>query len=253
MRTERRRNAKTGATYPWIVDSTAMVNHIYFYCLDEDFGPFFLNFYTYFPYNAKLCLNGNEYAKCQLRRRGIAFEALDNGVRSCEDSEALQRICDRLDERKIDALLRKWLRRLPHPYSPAERRAGLRYDISMLQAEFSLTQVLERPVMGRVFFEDVIRENLDIGRPAQVQRRGRHCARKPRSTIPATSPSGGGCTTWRRCAGSASRPTDVCSMSKRSATTVPWVKPICNATSEARRSTGSEPRRCASPILMCRH
>lgn len=169
MRTERRRNAKTGATYPWIVDSTAMVNHVYFYCLDEDFGPFFLKFCTYFPYNAKLCLNGNEYAKCQLRRRGIAFEALDNGVRSCEDPRALQRICDRLDERKIDALLRKWLRRLPHPYSPTERRAGLRYDLSILQAEFALTQVLDRPVMGRVFFEDVIRENLDIGRPAQVQ------------------------------------------------------------------------------------
>jgi hypothetical protein len=28
--------------------------------------------------------------------------------------------------------------------------------------------VLDRPVTGRVFFEDVIRENLDIGRPSQV-------------------------------------------------------------------------------------
>ena len=47
--------------------------------------------------------------------------------------------------------------------------AGCRYDLSILQAEFSLTQVLDRPVTGRVFFEDVIRENLDIGRPGQVQ------------------------------------------------------------------------------------
>ena len=39
----------------------------------------------------------------------------------------------------------------------------------MLQAEFSLTQVLDRPVTGRVFFEEIIRENLDIGRPEQVQ------------------------------------------------------------------------------------
>ena len=28
------------------------------YCMDRDFGPFFLKFCTYFPYNAKLCLNG---------------------------------------------------------------------------------------------------------------------------------------------------------------------------------------------------
>lgn len=43
-----------------------MVNHLYFYCVDEDFGPFFLKFCTYFPYNAKLCINGHEYAKRQL-------------------------------------------------------------------------------------------------------------------------------------------------------------------------------------------
>jgi hypothetical protein len=32
-----------------------------------------------------------------------------------------------------------------------------------------LTQVLDRPVHGRLFFEQVIRENLDLGRPQQVQ------------------------------------------------------------------------------------
>jgi hypothetical protein len=41
--------------------------------------------------------------------------------------------------------------------------------VSILQAEFSLTQVLDRPLTGRVFFEEVIRENLDLGRPSQVQ------------------------------------------------------------------------------------
>ena len=54
FRKERRRNEKTGATYPWLVRSTAKVNHFYIYCLDRDFGPFFLKFSTYFPYNAKL-------------------------------------------------------------------------------------------------------------------------------------------------------------------------------------------------------
>jgi hypothetical protein len=35
------------------------------------------------------------------------------------------------------------------------RNSPCRYDISILQAEFSLTQVLDRPLAGRVFFEDV--------------------------------------------------------------------------------------------------
>jgi hypothetical protein len=169
FRTERRRSATTGATYPWLVRSTAMVNHFYVYCVDRDFGPFFLKFSTYFPYNAKLCLNGHEYAKRQLRQKGIAFEALDNGVLRCDDPGRLQAICDGLSAARIDGLLRKWLRKLPHPFTPADRRAGYRYEISILQAEFSLTQVLDRPVTGRVFFEEVIRENLDLGRPSQVQ------------------------------------------------------------------------------------
>src|SRR5712671_6966046 len=111
FRTERRRSPKTGQPYPWIVRSTAMVNHYYIYALDRDFGPFFLKFCSYFPFNGKLCLNGHEYAK------------------------RLQKICDGLSAEKIDGLLRKWLRFLPHPYTGADRQAGYRYDISILQAE----------------------------------------------------------------------------------------------------------------------
>jgi hypothetical protein len=168
-RTEKRHNPKTNTSYAWIVKSTALVNQYYFYCVDENFGPFFLKFCSYFPYNAKLCINGHEYAKCQLERQGVAYQALDNGVQTCANPKRLQAICDGLSADKIDALLRKWLRRLPHPFPARDRQAGYRYQISILQIELSLTQVLDRPVSGRIFFEDVIRENLDIGRPKQVQ------------------------------------------------------------------------------------
>jgi hypothetical protein len=169
FRTEKRKSPTTGRPYPWIVKSTAMVNHYYIYAVDRDFGPFFLKFCTYFPFNAKLCLNGHEYAKRQLARKGITFEALDNGILSCAEPERLQQICDGLCAEKIDGFLRKWLRLLPHPFTGADRKAGYRYDISILQAEFSMTQVLDRPVHGRLFFEQVIRENLDLGRPEKVQ------------------------------------------------------------------------------------
>jgi hypothetical protein len=168
FRTEKRTNPR-GKKYPWIVKSTAMVNHFYIYGIDADFGPFFLKFCTYFPYNAKLCINGHEYVKRQLTKEAIAFEALDNGIQSCAKPQRLQQIADQLSPAKIDALLRKWLARVPHPFTPADRAAGYRYDISILQAEFSLTQVLDRPLTGRVFFEQVIRDNLDLGRPDQVQ------------------------------------------------------------------------------------
>jgi hypothetical protein len=168
-RTIKRRCANTGKTYPWLMKSTAMVNHYYFYCVDQEFGPFFLKFCSYFPYNAKLCLNGHEYAKRQLAKRGVGFEAPDNAILQCDDVKALQQIADGLSAAKIDALLRRWLARLPHPFTPRDRRAGFLYQLSILQAEFALTQVLDRPLSGRIFFERVIRDNIDLGRPKNVQ------------------------------------------------------------------------------------
>ena len=123
FRTEKRRNAETGASYPWIVRTTAMVNQYYIYCVDRDFGPFFIKFSSYFPYNAKLCINGNEWSKRQAANAGIAFAALDNGFAWCEDPRGLQRICDRLSAGKIDALARKWFKTLPHPFTGRDRQA----------------------------------------------------------------------------------------------------------------------------------
>jgi hypothetical protein len=168
FRTEKRRNAD-GSTYPWIYRSTTPVNHYYVYILDRDFGPLFIKFCSYFPYAVKVCLNGHEWLKRQLTQRGIAYEPLDNGIRSTEDATRVQRIATTLDAAKIDALFRKWLRRLPHPFTAAHRRAGYRYQLSILQAEFALTQVLDRPRTGRGLFEEVMRENLDLGRPDQMQ------------------------------------------------------------------------------------
>jgi hypothetical protein len=167
-RTQRRHNPATGGSYAWLVRSSAFINFFYFYCVDADFGPFFLKFSTYFPYTAKLCINGNEWAKRQATKAGVGFEALDNGFSSCEDVPGLQAICDSFGPEHIEALLRKWLAILPNPFTPEDEEAGYRYELSILQAEFSLTQMLDRPVSGRIFFEQVCRDNLDIGRPDQI-------------------------------------------------------------------------------------
>ena len=83
--TQRRHNPVTGDSYAWLVRSSAFINFFYFYCVDADFGPFFLKFSTYFPYTAKLCINGNEWAKRQAAKAGIGFTPLDNGFASIDD------------------------------------------------------------------------------------------------------------------------------------------------------------------------
>ena len=173
FRTEKRKHPQTGKTYPWIVRSTALVNQYDVYAIDADFGPFFLKFCSSFPYNAKLCLNGHEYVKRQLAKEGRVpsgcFAALDNDILSGADPARLQAISDGLSAELIEALLRNWLAKLPQPFIAADQQAGHCSALSILQLECSLTQVLDRPLTGRIFFEEVIRENLDIGRPDQVQ------------------------------------------------------------------------------------
>ena len=100
-----------------------MAIHYYFYCVGEDFRPFFLKRCSYVPYNAKLCINGNDYLKRQLVKRGVAFEALENGVAKLK---LMQRLCDALSTDEIDRFLHKWLRRLSHPFPARDRGRSVR-------------------------------------------------------------------------------------------------------------------------------
>jgi hypothetical protein len=145
------------------------VNHYYIYVIDPEWGPAFIKVCGYAPYAIKICLNGHEWAKRQLARRRVRFTALDNGFLSCAKPAALQTIADQLGAADIDAFFTRWLPQLPLPLSAAHQAAGFTYQLSILQLEVSLTQVFDRPLRGREFFESVIRENLDLGRPDHVQ------------------------------------------------------------------------------------
>jgi hypothetical protein len=167
FRTEKRRNAE-GVAYPWIVKTTGVVNHFYVYAVDTDFGPFFLKFCSYFPYNARLCINGHEWAKRQAEKEERGFTALDNGFATADDPAELQVICDRLGRGRSRRCWTSGCHCCP-AHSPTP--TGLRDTATSSRScrgKFSLSQMLDRPVSGRVFFEQVIRDNLDAGRPDRV-------------------------------------------------------------------------------------
>lgn len=146
----------------------AFINHFYLYLWDPEWGPAFWKTNAYAPYPVWLWLNGHEWAKRQLERAGIGYVALDNGFRSCDDPAALQRICDALGPGAVRRFFARWEARLPSPFTPAERAAGYGYDLAFRQFEVSDTRVFDRPAAGRAFFEGVIRDHLDVGRPDSV-------------------------------------------------------------------------------------
>ena len=167
FKAQKRRGPGTAVSFDFSRQSVA-VNHYYFYVQDPDWGPAFLKLGTYLPYPIKLCLNGHEWVKQQLRRAGVAFDSLDNGFLACADPIRLQTIWDRLGPADVQAFFDRWTARLPSPLTARDRAAGYTHRLALQQVEVSLTQVFARPVQGRHFFEAVIRENLDLGRPDRV-------------------------------------------------------------------------------------
>jgi hypothetical protein len=147
---------------------SSVPDHWYFYFADPEWGPAFLKVCTYAPYPLWCCANGHEWAKCQLTKAGIGFEALDNGLRRVEDPAAAHRICARLGAGHLRGLLARMMAVVPDPLCAHDRRAGFDWSFSIAQFEVSDRAVFDQPRRARAWFEAAIGDHLDLGRPERV-------------------------------------------------------------------------------------
>ncbi|MDJ0323138.1 hypothetical protein QMG61_05095 [Cryobacterium sp. PH31-AA6] len=157
--------------FPWYSFTKAdrRVTCYYFYLWDRDFGGSFIKICSYFPYPIKVWVNGHEWAKRQAMQAGISFTALSNGFASCDDAPALQAICDRLTSTVIQEFFDRWMNILPVPLTEYDREFGYWWELSMRQIETSRTIVFDAPRHARGFFESLVTDNLDLGRPETVE------------------------------------------------------------------------------------
>src|SRR4051794_30905056 len=140
----------------------------YFYVLDPDFGPGFIKICTYFPYPAKVWVNGHEWAKRQAEHAGVKYRALSNGFAACDQPGVLQSICDSFGPEHVQGFFDRWITSIPTPFTREDRAAGYWWELSMRQVEVSRTLVLDDPRRARSFFEALVADNIGIGRPEQV-------------------------------------------------------------------------------------
>jgi len=140
----------------------------YFYIRDPDFGPGFIKICTYFPYPAKVWLNGHEWAKRQADLAGLDYTALSNGFAACLEPERLQALCDSFAPEHVQGFFDRWITSIPTPFTQADRAAGYWWQLSMRQVEVSRTLVFDDPRRARAFFEALVADNIAIGRPEQI-------------------------------------------------------------------------------------
>jgi len=165
------------------------VSVFYVYIFDEQMGPGFIKICTYFPYPVKVWVNGHEWAKRQAAAAGIGFTALSNGFASADDPAALQDICDRFGPGTVQVWFERWMARIPLPLDDADRDGGYWWELSMRQVETSRTLVFDGDCHARAFFEALLCENMDLGRPENVELLFRRGERRGQ---PAAPPAGGG-------------------------------------------------------------
>ena len=156
----------------------------YVYIWDNTMGSGFIKICTYFPYPVKAWVNGHEWAKRQALAAGIGFTALSNGFASCDDPAGLQAICDRFGPGTVQLWFERWMARIPLPLTDADRDAGYWWELSMRQTETSRTLVFDDGVHARAFFEALLCENMDLGRPENAELLFRRGQRLGLPTIP---------------------------------------------------------------------
>jgi hypothetical protein len=163
----KRTGASGGIYFVW-AKQERRVGVYYFYVLDREFGPGFIKICTYFPYPAKVWVNGHEWAKRQARRARISFTELANGFATCVHPDRLQGVCDRFGPADVQEFFDRWITTIPTPFTDHDRAAGYWWELSMRQVEVSRTLVFDDPRRARGFFEALVADNIGIGRPAEV-------------------------------------------------------------------------------------
>ena len=166
------------------------VSVFYVYIWDNTMGSGFIKICTYFPYPVKAWVNGHEWAKRQALAAGIGFTALSNGFASCDDPAGLQAICDRFGPGTVQVWFERWMARIPPPAH--RRRPGRRVLVGAVHAagrDLPHPGLRRRRLCPR-FFEALLCENMDLGRPENVEllfRRGQRLGLPPSRPLAAGS------------------------------------------------------------------
>lgn len=141
----------------------------YFYLRDRDFGQMFVRVCSYFPFNARVCINGHEWLAERMRRQGLAFRQQANAFLTCSAPERLQQLSDAFSGKHIEACGQYWLGKLVPFFTDFERRHGsCQHRLFVSQVEYCTNLVFERRAALERMSERLLDLNRTIGRPDRL-------------------------------------------------------------------------------------
>jgi hypothetical protein len=135
---------------------------LYYYFLHPNFGLIHVRLQSWFPFTVQIAVNGHEWLARELKRRGLAFEQLDNAFLHLANPKRAQQLADQFPRQDWPALLAK-LARFVNPLLDS-LLAQQSYYWTVDQAEFA-TDILfqDRAALAPLYRELVKHALLCLG------------------------------------------------------------------------------------------
>jgi hypothetical protein len=151
---------------PHIEMQRRFVWQYYFYLQDRDFGRMFLRVCPYFPFNARVCINGHEWLARRMAEEAIPFRQCGNAFLACGDPRRMGQLADEFSARHVEACALRWLAVLTPFFTDRERRReGFAHRLYISQVEYCTNLVFHRRSSLDRLMERLLDLNRTIGRP----------------------------------------------------------------------------------------
>jgi hypothetical protein len=108
---------------------------LYYYFVDRELGLMHVRLQTWAPFTCQVYANGHDYVARQLKKKGSAFEQVDNAFVHLADAAAAQRCADRFAKLPWPKILERYARQV-NPLLHAELK-GLSHYWVIDQAEYA--------------------------------------------------------------------------------------------------------------------
>jgi len=158
-----------GTGRPVLVPRRVPLKHLYLYFDHVDYGFMSVRLQTWFPFHVQISLNGREWMRRSLEKRGIDFSMAGNKLVRCEDLEPAQAFLDaQLDARWVgvlDGLLK--------PAFPTMREAlgdGFAYYWTLWQSEWATDFICDSPRDLEPVMDSLLRHAFMTGTGQRVLR-----------------------------------------------------------------------------------
>ena len=138
--------------------------HYYFYFIDNELGLCYVRVPTWCPFRLQIYFNGHNWLAAQLRKRGIAFNLIDNAFVHIDDWNTANKLAEQLQARKLHRILDRFALR----FCPVIRALDVDYHWSFQQVEYATDIVFRRQSELQDLYGNLIRTAIHSVKPDNV-------------------------------------------------------------------------------------